>query len=55
VGEDMFEKECDAGGIDGLVTITLFVSPWSTMTKTELKLEETRRSMIILQEICWNR
>jgi len=35
--------------------ITPFVSPWSTMTKIESKLEESRRSVNRLQEICWNR
>jgi len=34
--------------------ITPFVSPWSTTTRTESKLEESSRSVIMSQEICWN-
>ena len=34
--------------------ITPLVSPWSTTTKRESKLEDGGRSVIRSQEICWN-
>jgi len=58
-GEDIFEKQSsNTSGIDGFGTRDEnhpLYKPMVDHDQNRVKLEESRRSMIISQEICWNR